>query len=114
MSLTDKMFEEISDEEILHKLGLTLTDWRHKFVNLVIGHGPNLCGGGRIRIEFPCGHVQKIRTGNLAQRLDDIIRQLMMPPNKICKDTWIRKLKAGRRQYTIKEIKNLKIQVQKD
>ena len=91
MSLTDKMFEEISDEEILRKLGFTLTDWRHKFVNLVIGYGPNLCGGGRIRIEFPCGHVQKIRTGNLAQRLDDIIRQLMMPPNKICKDTWIGK-----------------------
>lgn len=45
MSLTDKMFEEISDEEILRKLGLTLTDWRHKFVNLVIGYGPNLCGG---------------------------------------------------------------------
>ena len=114
MFLTDEKFELISDEEMLRKLGFTLTDWRRKFVNLIVGHGPNLCGGGRIRIEFPCGHIQKIRTSNLAQRLDDIIRQLMMPPNKICKDTWIRKLKAGRRQYTIKEIKELKIQVRED
>lgn len=114
MLLTNEKFNEISDEEILRSFGFALTDWRHMFVNLIVGHGPNLCGGGRIRIEFPCGHIQKVRTNNLAQRLDDIIRQLMMPSNKICKDTWIRKLKAGRQGYTIKEIKDLKIQVKED
>jgi hypothetical protein len=114
MFITDEKFELITDEKVLRELGFTLTDWRHKFVNLIVGHGPNLCGGGRIRIEFPCGHIQKIRTNNLSQRLDDIIRQLMMPPNRICKDTWIRKLKAGRQQYTMREIRELKIQVRED
>lgn len=114
MLFTDENFKQITDEETLSKLGFTLTDWRHKFVNTLIGHGPDLCGGGRIRIEFPCGHIQKVRTKNLSKRLDDIIYQLMAPANKTCKDTWIRKLKAGRQHYTIKEIKDLKIQVKED
>lgn len=103
----------ISAEETLTSMGLDPLTFRRQYIKQLVG-GIYDCGGGTIRIEFPTGHVQIVRTKNLAKRLDTIFYQLMSPSNRKCQDTWIRKLKAGRQPFSYKEILDLKIQVRKE
>ena len=106
-------FKLISSEKTLEEMGIDNLKFRRDDIIYLVG-GIYDCGGGVIRIEFPNGHIQKVRTKNLAKRLDSIFYQLMAPSNRKCQDTWIRKLKAGRRPFTYKEILDLKIQVKKE
>lgn len=106
---------ELTTEEVLQDLHISLSEWRHQFVNNTIKSYPDICGGGIIRIEFPTiPHIQRIRTKNLCKRLDNIIYQLMSPRYKNCGDKWIRKIKNDHLPFTIEEIKQLKISVKKD
>lgn len=110
-----KDFEIIDDIQILKNYGYTITEWRHYFVNKTIGSTPDTCGGGTIRIEFPnLNFVKHIRTKNLCKRLDQILYQLMTSRYKTSGDPWIRKIKAGRLPFSIKEIKELKIQFRRE
>lgn len=102
-----------TEEETLKEMGIDNITFRRWYIKKLVG-GIYDCGGGAVRIEFPDHSYKVIRTKNLAKRLDDIFYQLMAPRNKLCKDTWIRKLKAGRQPFTYKEILNLKIQVRKE
>lgn len=109
----NKEFKLISPEKTLEEMGIDNLTFRRQYIQYLVG-GIYDCGGGVIRIEFPDHYVQKVRTKNLAKRLDSIFYQLMAPSNRKCQDTWIRKLKAGRRPFTYKEILELKIQVKKE
>lgn len=111
--ISTSSFLFISDREAAKKMGISNYDWRRWYVQSKVGSYYNICGG-IIKIEFPNGFKKVLRTGNLAKRLDDIIYQLMSPRNKLCKDTWIRKLKAGREPFSYKEINELKITIIKD
>lgn len=106
-------FKLISPEKTLEEMGIDNLTFRRQYIQYLVG-GIYDCGGGVIRIEFSDHYVQKVRTKNLAKRLDSIFYQLMAPSNRKCQDTWIRKLKAGRRPFTYKEILDLKIQVKKE
>lgn len=106
-------FKLISPEKTLEEMGIDNLTFRRQYILYLVG-GIYDCGGGVIRIEFPDHYVKKVRTKNLAKRLDSIFYQLMAPSNRKCQDTWIRKLKTGRPPFTYKEILELKIQVRKE
>lgn len=106
-------FSSLTDSQTASKLNVPLSEIRHQLVASITG-GIYDCGGGTIRIEFPNGHIQKLRTKNLARRLDEVFRQLMSLKVGPSTEKWIKQIREGRPPYSFEELRELNIKVRKD
>ena len=106
-------FSSLTDSQAASKLNVPLSEIRHQLVASITG-GIYDCGGGIIRIEFDNGYVHKLRTKNLARRLDEVFRQLMAPKLGPSTEKWIKQIREGRQQFTFEELRELNIKIRRD
>lgn len=106
-------FSSLTDSQTASKLNVPLSEIRHQLVASITG-GIYDCGGGIIRIEFDNGYVHKLRTKNLARRLDEVFRQLMAPKLGPSTEKWIKQIREGRQQFTFEELRELNIKIRRD
>lgn len=106
-------FKIIEEKEAIEKMGINYLAWRRNYIRQITDGDLYDFKEGKIYIQFPSGELKISKTKNVSKRLDQILYQLMSPHPKSYQDTWIRKIREGRGHYTIEEIKNLKIWVEK-
>lgn len=110
IKISNSEFKIISNQQFVNQLKIDIVQLRRKYIYKLVG-GFYSCGGGVITMEFPNGLVKKIKTKNLARRLDEIFRQLMGVKEK---EAWIANLKKTYGIFSLKEIKQIKIKIEEE